>query len=954
MRAVRLVVLIFSFIISLQIVKAQGLQYDEYTVKDGLPSMQTYNIVQDSTGILWIGTENGLVSYDGDEFVRYTHPDLIDNDIIKVIQTSKGTICLLNLSGQLGYIINDEIELVDLSEIPEKIINIISWNNKDYLIEATSKYGQAYELLEKPNQSFEFILVNFNLFNQDENKVYSRIDKYGWKCIQDSSILSGNEGEKSFVFQTKRFLHNDRNQPYEIYEIDKTLQKKIEGLTFQRFVKHGNDFFIITGNETIYYDSKLKSFTPFLSGIKLNTIFFDLENNAWCSTYNKGLLKISNPLFKLKQKQVKIQSGISDISQDKNGNIYLGTLTSDIIINPLENVKKITISTNQRPIKLYDNDNETLAFDDYSIFEIDCNTLKYHKKDNYYTGQKALLVANDLTYIGYGNCMILMNHDDFENDLDYKVGLKFLNGIRITNIHLQKETNQIFVGTTNGLAIASKDSFDFVKNTKLNSTSISSIIDGEDGSIRVGTKTDGIYKYRNDSILYHYNNTNGLISNNINNLDINESELIVSTSSGLSIIDLSDNTSKVINKNNFLTSNKVNVTKVINDEYWVGTEDGLTILTKEEIDRSSIAKPLLTLKKIYINGVERAYGAGMELAHNSNNVQLNLQNISYSSGRGKKIKYRIPHIDSTWIMTTDPNLRLPSLKPGKYLIEAIGINSIGIESKPLNIFFTLNRPWWDTLWARLLGLLTILGVGLFIFQFRIRQEKQKRNYLTQINNIKDQALQLQMNPHFIFNSLNAIQGFIGTDEEEMAMNYLARFARLIRLIFEHSKGNTITLEEELEFINLYLKLEKLRFKEKVKIHVSVDPEIQRIKDIISVPPLLIQPIIENSFKHGLFHKKGVGNLYIIYALQGTILNITIEDDGIGRKASNKISKQNSEKQVSSGVKTTIERIDLLNFGKNKKSNSMEIIDLYDDKGNALGTKTILKLGVISKQSNNVL
>ena len=897
MKRIKIFGVIFCFIISMQMVKAQGLSYEEYTAKDGLPSMQTYNIVQDSFGILWIGTENGLVSYDGDEFVRYSHPDLIDNDIIKVIKTSKGTICLLNLSGQLGYIVNNEIKLIDISDVPEKIINIITWNNMNYLIVAKFNFNRSYELIEKPDQSFEFNPTNFSLFNEDEKKVYTRTKIDEWKSIYDTSFLVRGKIKHSLTFNKKVYQLTSGHYPYEIYEVDQSLQKYFAESIYSRYIKHGNDFYIIRDNETVYYDSKLKSFTSFLSNVKVNTIFFDMENNAWCSTYNKGLLKISNPLFKLKQKQANLNYGVADIYQDKNGNIYLGTLTSDIIINPLGNVKKIKVSPNQRPIQFYENGDKVIGFDDHVIFEIDCNSLDYQKKTKFSRIQKSILVTNDIIYIVSATGVFVKKYDQYLNDISYtNINTnRLLKGTRVQKIHKQKETKQIFVGTTNGLAISVKDTFDFVENDKLKSASISCIIDGENKSIWVGTKTEGIYNLRNDSILYHYNNTNGLISNNINNIEIHESELIVSTASGLTIIDLFNNTSKVINENNYLTSNKVYVCKVIEGKYWIGTENGLTILTKEEINRSTTARPLLSLKKLYINGMEKEYISGMELSHNSNNVQLSLQNIYYSSGRDKKIKYRIPLIDSSWILTTDPNLRLPSLKPGKYVIEATGINSIGIESRPLNLFFTINRPWWETIWARMLGALMFISFTFFIFQYRIKQEKQKRNYLTQINNIKDQALQLQMNPHFIFISLNAIQGFIGTDDEEMAMNYLARFARLIRLIFEHSKGTTITLEEELEFINLYLDLEKLRFKDKVNIEMIIDSEVENTKDILSVPPLLIQPIIENSFKHGLFHKKDKGNLKIEYTIQNEILKVVIEDDGIGREESSKIIQKNLEK-----------------------------------------------------------
>ena len=945
--------IILFFFVNCQLLVSQNLSYEEYTDKDGLPSMQTYDIIQDSLGILWIGSENGLVSFDGKDFVRYSHPDLIDNDIIKVIKNSNGRICFLNLSGQLGYIVDNNVLLINTSKFPKPITGLISKKEKDYIIVTDSRYPRVLEIKESPNRLYELIPTDIAFFNVDEEVVYSRINKNVFVSNYDSTRLKPHEKySRRLNSLNKSYYFNDFDHLYEIYEVDQTLLKFFANSSYRRFTVHDGNFFIIKDNETIYYDSKSKSFIPFLSNIKVNTIFFDLENNAWCSTYNKGLLKVSNTLFKLKQKQVKLDKGITDICQDKNGNTYLGTSSSGIIINPLSNVQNIKVSTAQRPVKFYDNGDEILGFDDNSLFVIDCNSLNYFHETKYNIPQKAILVDERKIYLGAIDGMFTNIYD---NNLEYDFNDTqkiFFKGLRISKIHKQKETDQIFVGTKNGLAFSLKDSFAFVENDKLKSASISSIIDGENKSIWIGTKADGIYKYRNDSILYHYNNTNGLISNNVNDLEIHESELMVSTASGLTIIDLSNNTSKVVNENNFLTSNKVNVCKVINGKYWIGTEDGLTILTKGEVRRSTTARPILSLKKFYINSVEKEYTANMELTHSSNNIQINLQNISFNSGTDKKIIYRIPLIDSIWIFTTDPNLRLPSLKPGKYHIEAIGLNSIGLESKPLNIYFNIDLPWWNKWWAKVIGLLILVGLVNFLLLLRskrIRKEETvKHNYLKQINKIKDQALQLQMNPHFIFNSLNAIQGFIGTDEEEMAMNYLARFARLIRLIFEHSKGNTITLEEELEFIKLYLDLEKLRFKDKVNVQMSIDPELESIKDVLKVPPLLIQPIVENSFKHGLFHKKGKGNLKIDYTMQNEVLQVIIQDDGIGRVESNKITQRNNEKQTSSGIKTTIERIDLLNFGKDKKLNSAEIVDLYDDAGNAMGTKTILKLNFISK------
>jgi len=561
-----------------------------------------------------------------------------------------------------------------------------------------------------------------------------------------------------------------------------------------------------------------------------------------------------------------------------------------------------------------------------------------------------MLLEDSLVFLGgAGGYLEVPFKDHFLDELldDNIPQLKLLG--RIIQIYKNERSDTVFIGTPKGLYYSIRGEVLGSNNTELSSKSITYIAGGDNNTYWIGTSSNGIYQIKNDSILTHINETNGLISNIINHITYYDKELLVSTKRGLAIINLTNNEIKTVNEFNFLPSNEVVICKIINDQYWIGTFDGLTILSRDDIGGLTSERSKISLKNFFVNGVNLEYYSGMVLDHTDNNIQFNIRNISFKSGKDKSIKYRIPLIDTSWINTSDPNIRLPALQPGKYHIETLGINAIGQTSAPFNIYFEIDNPWWKKLWAQLLVLLIVIAVGNVILLYRgrriRREEAVKRDYLMQINKIKDQALQLQMNPHFIFNSLNAIQGFIGTDNEEMAMNYLARFARLIRLIFEHSKGNTITLEEELEFINLYLDLEKLRFKEKVNVSISLDEEIQDAKDMMRVPPLLIQPIIENSFKHGLFHKKGNGNLSIGYSFQDNLLQVTIQDDGIGREESRKIANKNTEKHNSSGIKTTRERIDILNFGKEQKRNSMKIEDLYDEAGKPCGTRTILKLAV---------
>ncbi len=936
--------LLIYFSIVFQSLLGQNLSFEQFTERDGLPSLTTYNITQDELGIMWIGTENGLVSFDGDNFIRYSHPDLVDNDIVDISYNKNGRLYFINISGQLGYFENNEIKLFDDKSFPAKSIRLGRKDNKDYVVTASNGIRKIYEIINLKSNKTDFVPTDIFYFDVKNGYHYIKETETKYRSNKDSSIITRIPRTPKHTFGDENYYSDQPNMPFRLFKVGDIIDSHITQNGYESMLRFDNDYFMLNSKGVVHYDSHTNSFKSFLEDIRVNTIFLDSENNAWISTANKGLFRISNLIEKLHQPRFNTYGGITSIEVDKYGNKYLGTLTGGVLVNPFKEMKFFNISKIQRPVQFAIHKNEVFAYDVNSLCKFETKTLNYELIPGELYRHKNLLIEDSIVWVGTSRG-IFGSASDYYLNTKYKGGNIYLLNSRTSKIHKQKDSGKIYAGTINGLYTLENDSFRHIKNNALQSSSILNISDGDNSSIWISTRSQGVYNFRNDSILAHYSTENGFLSNNVNNTECIENELLVSTAAGLFIVDLITNKIKIISEHNYLPSDDVLVCKLIDDNYWIGTMEGLTILSKAEVSNIKASKPIISLKNLFVNGIEKDFEAGMKFDHTVNNIQLNLQNISYNSGKDKYIKYRIPKIDTSWISTKESIIRLPSLKPGNYDLEVFGVNSIGKNSDLLNLGFTINRPWWETLWARILGLLLLLSIGWGIFNFRIRQERQKREYLNQINNIKDQALQLQMNPHFIFNSLNAIQGFIGTDDEEMAMNYLARFARLIRLIFEHSKGNTITLEEELEFINLYLDLEKLRFKDKVNVEIMITPEVENNRDIINLPPLLIQPIIENSFKHGLFHKKGKGNIKIEFKMQGKLLQITIQDNGIGRVESEKLRKRNSEKQTSSGIKTTIERIDLLNLNNGKKINSVEIEDLYNVDGSAAGTRTSILLSV---------
>ncbi|MBI3218237.1 MAG: histidine kinase [Bacteroidetes bacterium] len=218
-------------------------------------------------------------------------------------------------------------------------------------------------------------------------------------------------------------------------------------------------------------------------------------------------------------------------------------------------------------------------------------------------------------------------------------------------------------------------------------------------------------------------------------------------------------------------------------------------------------------------------------------------------------------------------------------------------------------------------------------------EKLKREFNQQLADVEMKALKAQMNPHFIFNSLNSINWYIIKSESEKASLYLTKFSKLIRLILDNSNHKIISLDQEMSALKLYLDLEVLRFNEKFTYSIAIQPELNPLS--IGVPPMIIQPFVENAIWHGLLHKESVGKLEIqIDTMPGGIQCI-ITDNGVGRKKAGELKSKAADKEKSYGMNITRDRLDMLN--RESTVASIEIIDLEDEHNQPLGTKVIVKI-----------
>jgi LytS/YehU family sensor histidine kinase len=269
------------------------------------------------------------------------------------------------------------------------------------------------------------------------------------------------------------------------------------------------------------------------------------------------------------------------------------------------------------------------------------------------------------------------------------------------------------------------------------------------------------------------------------------------------------------------------------------------------------------------------------------------------------------------------------------------------------------------------GILVLLALGLMIYRNIFLKRKNEVNRLKIAENelqlqkleseqtqkelqhkateLEIQALRAQMNPHFIFNCLSSINRFILKNESEAASDYLTKFSRLIRMVLINSKKSFITLEDDLEMLRLYLEMERLRFKNSFDYSMSFQNEVDA--GCIYIPPLLLQPFVENAIWHGLMNKEDNGKLLISISKELNYLTCIIEDNGIGRSKATELNSKSAEKKKSLGLQITKERLALLNK-ETDENTYFEVKDLYDKNGDACGTRIILKITLAEKQEEN--
>jgi ligand-binding sensor domain-containing protein/two-component sensor histidine kinase len=387
-------------------------------------------------------------------------------------------------------------------------------------------------------------------------------------------------------------------------------------------------------------------------------------------------------------------------------------------------------------------------------------------------------------------------------------------------------------------------------------------------------------------------------------------------------------------------------------EVVLGGRHEITIANPSELKKNAeIPNPYISEISV-LNQPYRNLQKNEPLVLNSkqNFFSISFSSIAYTMPSDVKFRFRLKEFDDWSEPTTRRFANYTNVPGGDYVFQLQAANNEGIwNEQVLELPVRIATPWWQTWWFRVAIGLLIAVLGYWFYRYRIAQIRKKEQirsqYEKKLANVEMSALLAQMNPHFLFNSLNSIDSYIIRNESKKASEYLNNFARLMRLILQNSRSNYISLKDELESLDLYMQMESLRFANRFEYEIKISPDIDT--NAVLIPPMLMQPYVENAIWHGLMHKKdGIqGKVEIIISKKEGNLYCVIQDNGIGREKAEAIKAQkHGNRKRSMGMQITKDRIEMIN--KLYSTNTtMQVIDLHDEKGNAMGTRVELMIPV---------
>ena len=936
---------------------------------EGLPSEVIYDLFVDSQGLLYLGTDKGLITYDGVNFRHIKYKDNLGNAINSIQEDEDGIIWCKNFANQL-FKLKDE--LLEEDATTKKIL----FDQKENLVDYVISGGRAWILTQ--NKIFTFgkgqtpkLIYHFK--KDDSNGFLSMVYDSGSRKLYVTTsttiltflnnkiidVKSGKDGLKILELYRSQLCYNYKslNNECVIGKKKIELSDDLKNTFINKLSSAGSNLWLCSNNGLYEVDVANNKFKDgFLKGMRITDIVNDYEGNSWISTLDEGLYLMPNKQimsFNFDETRQQSNKNYTKITKGPNGNYFIGTSDGKIIEINKQGKEVLTYDTKSDNAIEFVSFSKNVLLTTYGFFNIG-NPIMFTKP--IYLGKGVVeddrgnfLMANS----NFGGLISksLVGMPNFEKPMSkYKIisygkyDSKILSfrGKRAKCVLFDKFDRKYYVAYIDGLYVY--DSYGIEKKIKLpNNKEIigSEMLQDEDGSIWIATLQNGIVRIKQEKVVARITVKNGLSNDNCRRIEIDDKSLWIVTDDGFDLFDFK--TKKVKNAALNLCIKGITINDVFVDNKTVGlaTNQGVYYFNKDIVEDENLPKFRFTA--ILVNGKKVPLDQDIVLKYDENNINIKFNTIHYKSLGNYNYEYRLEAYDGTWYTqpSTAKNINYLALNPGEYKFEIrvkIGDN----YTKTQKINFTIKKPFWLQHWFIAFSILAMLALLFVVYRWAEIKTKKSQELKEQLALSQLTALRSQMNPHFLFNVLNAVQGLIYSNQKNKATDYLGKFSDLMRKILDSSDKNEVTIEKEFETIDLYVSLEKARFEDDFEYKISFPDNVDLSQ--YKIPSMIIQPFVENAIKHGLMHKEGSKRLEIKAEILNDIWCFTIDDNGIGRKAS-EIINQKIKKHISFATKAIENRVKLINKTTNITID-IETIDKKSKLEEPLGTRIKIYIPII--------
>ncbi|MBI3136125.1 MAG: histidine kinase [Bacteroidetes bacterium] len=975
---------------------SQRFNFVNYSLEEGLPQSQVSDICQDRWGYLWIGTETGLSRFDGIRFENFsTDNGLPDNEIDKIFLDKDGKIWVATPKGIARYSYNGfeafpfsdslslEFRVNDLCEMNEQIYlatdeGLLLFASDSFQLvtrgieeagsmRALANVGDTLLVCGSRNGLFKYSSAGFRSYNHPALDTLNISDVY----LQGREMLVSTYGNGLFIINL---------------ESGKTEVKELPINRIRAIYANSESILCATKNGAIEITQDGIYHYTLSNGLifeNIRSVYIDREENLWLGSDGKGLMKLTGKsVISYTRSDGLSSDAVMSITQDSAGFYYFGTYDAG--------VTKWHEDGDSSKAVIY---NDELKNSTVWITEMEngfrCWIGSSDGIDLIENGK--VVTSQQMAQLTDSRIKTFLFIHDSLRFFGGAAGVTMLSGSEVRplyadhNLDVNKlifSDGYLYIATTTGLIQSNPDGTQ-MKLIPLPENNVKSIATDREGNLWIGTNSSGIFVQKKDGGLFPFElDKDDTRSKTILGLiTATSGDVWVATLNGVYQVILVEDANNQYTINHYgraegLITLECNQNAIFEDHdhnIWVGTSEGLVRINpalNSDLFRFKRPELMITGVRLFmekfdysnynvVSDKETGVPVSITLPYNKNHLTFDFIGINLKDPEGVRYEYRLRGAEDSWSPLTENSYATYSfIAHGEYDFEVRAINASGEWSETSRMHIIILPPFWLTWWF--IGLMVLFGIALIIILFRIRiraitqrQENERLGLKNRLLFLEQQSLNASMNRHFIFNSLNSIQYFINSSNKLAANKYLTSFAKLIRKNLDSSQANNfiVTLKEEIERIELYLSLEKMRFEGKFEYVVKIDEDIDA--DSIEIPSMILQPFVENSIIHGVLPIERKGLIQLKIYLEFGFLVFEVVDDGIGIDSSLalKKNKRTEESHDSMGMEITNRRIELLHKLTGENLMIIGPFQVNNQQGESLGTKVIIKVNVENQQNS---